>query len=130
MPTYAITSEAQRQTAMRDIARAPLGFTLTAKRNKRSLPQNARMWAMLTIVAKEVKWHGLTLSPEDWKLLFLEALGHEMRMVPNIDGNGFVNLGRSSSALSKDEMTALMDLIEAFAAQHGITLSMKDEVNG
>lgn len=128
MATYAVTSEAQRQTALRDISKAPLGFTLTAKRNKRSLPQNARMWAMLTIVAREVKWHGLTLAPEDWKLLFLEALGHEMRMVPNIEGNGFVNLGRSSSALSKDEMTALMDLIEAFAAQRGIDLKQKDEV--
>jgi hypothetical protein len=50
-----------------------------------------------------------------------------MRMVPNIDGNGFVNLGRSSSALSKDEMTALMDLIEAFAAQRGVDLGEKEK---
>ncbi|MEH6743865.1 recombination protein NinB [Hyphomonas sp.] len=128
MSTYRVTSEAQRQTALHDIRRAPLGFTLTAKRNKRSIPQNARMWAMLTIVAREVKWHGLTLSPEDWKLMFLEALGHEMRMVPNINGNGLVNLGRSSSALSKEQMTALMDLIDAFAAERGVTLNTKDEV--
>jgi len=42
-------------------------------------------------------------------------------MVPNIDGNGFVNLGRSSSDLSKAEMTDLIDLIHAFGANHGVT---------
>jgi hypothetical protein len=129
MPTYTVTSEAQRKTVLDAIQRAPLGFTVTAKRNKRSIPQNSRFWALLTIVAREVKWHGLRLSPEDYKLLFLEALGHEMRMVPNIDGNGFVNLGRSSSALSKDEMTALMDLIEAFAAQRGVDIGDKENEN-
>lgn len=126
MPTYLVTSEAQRQTVLDAIQRAPLGFTVTAKRNKRSIPQNSRFWAMLTIVAREVKWHGLRLSPEDWKLLFLEALVHEMRMVPNIEGNGFVNLGRSSSALSKEEMSDLMELIAAFAAERGVDLGEKE----
>lgn len=122
MATYTVTSEAQRQTALNDIRRAPLGFSLTARRKKRSIHQNDRMWAMLTIVSREVKWHGLALSPEDWKLMFLESLGHEMRMVPNIAGDGLVNLGRSSSALDRAEFTALMDLIEAFAAERGVNI--------
>jgi hypothetical protein len=122
MNTYRVTTEAQRRTVLDAIQRAPLGFVVAAKRNKRSIPQNARMWAMLTIIAREVKWHGLRLSPEDWKLLFLEALGHEMRMVPNIEGNGFVSLGRSSSALSKQEMSDLQELMSAFAAQRGVDM--------
>lgn len=128
MPTYSITTEAQRQTLIRDVLKAPLGFTVTAKRNKRSVPQNARMWALLTIISRGTKWHGLTLSEDDWKIVFLEALGHEMRMVPNIAGNGFVNLGRSSSALSKDEMSDLMELIAAFAAERGVVIEERVDV--
>lgn len=122
MNTYRVTTEAQRATVLDAIQRAPLGFVVTAKRNKRSTPQNSRMWALLTIISREVRWHGLRLSPDDWKLIFLSALGHEMRMVPNIDGTGFVNLGRSSSALSKSEMSDLMELISAFAAERGVDL--------
>jgi hypothetical protein len=88
---------------------------------KRTLPQNERMWAMLTDVARQVKWHGQKLSPDDWKVVFLSALKAELRMVPNLDGNGFVQLGRSSSALSVDEMSDLMALIEAFGAREGVT---------
>lgn len=121
--TYNVTSEGQRATVIADIRKAPLGFRIEAKRNKRSTPQNDRMWAMLTDVARQKQWHGVWLEPEDWKLIFLAGLNQELRIVPNLDGTGFVQLGRSSSKLTVEEMTALMDLIEAFAAQHGITLN-------
>jgi len=75
---------------------------------------------MLTDVAVQLKWHGQNLRPDDWKLVFLDALKRELRIVPNIDGTGFVNLSRSSSDLSKDEMSQLIDLISAFGAQHNV----------
>lgn len=120
--TYSVTTEAQRRTALDAITRAPLGFSVTCKRGKRSVPQNDLMWAMLTKLSKALAWHGQRLSPEDWKLVFMAGLNQEMRLVPNIDGNGLVNLGRSSSKLTKQEFTELIDLIEAFAAQHGVNL--------
>jgi hypothetical protein len=52
----------------------------------------------------------------------MAALNQELRLVPNINGNGFVQLGRSSSKLSKAEMSELMALIEAFAAERGVEL--------
>jgi hypothetical protein len=82
---------------------------------------------MLTDLAKQVKWHGLTLTPDDWKLIFLDALKREVRMVPNLDNNGFVNLGRSSSDLSKSEMGDLMELIEMFGAKHDVRFGGKEE---
>ena len=109
-----------RQRAVNWCQKAPEGTRLEFKAPKRTLPQNARMWAMLTDVAQQVPWHGLKLSPDDWKLIFLDALKREVRMVPNLEGNGFVSLGRSSSDLSKEEMGDLMTLIEAFGAQHGV----------
>ena len=88
---------------------------------KRSIPQNDRFWAMMTDVATQLVWHGQKLRPDDWKLVFLDALKREQRCVPNIDNDGFVNLGRSSSDLSKSEMSELIELIAAFGAQHGVT---------
>ena len=115
-----IHTEAIRHKAMIWVKSAPVGTRIEFKMSKRSLPQNDRMWAMLTDVATQLKWHGVTLAPDDWKLVFLDALKRELRVVPALDGRGMVNLGRSSSDLTKDEMTELMDLIEAFGARHGV----------
>jgi hypothetical protein len=89
---------------------------------RRTLDQNSRLWAMLTDISQQLLWHGQRLSTDDWKQVFLAALKQEMRMVPNLDGNGFVQLGRSSSDLSRQEMSDLMTIIEAFAARHGVKL--------
>jgi hypothetical protein len=115
-----INDETARKTAKHWAAIAPTGTRVEFKAPRRSLPQNDRMWAMLTDVATQLPWHGIKLSPDDWKLIFLDALKRELRMVPNLDGSGFVNLGRSSSDLSKEEMTDLIDLISAFGAEHNV----------
>lgn len=75
---------------------------------------------MLTDIAKQVPWHGLRMRPDDWKLVFLDGLKRETRMVPNMDGDGFVSLGWSSSDLSKSEMSDLIELIAMFGAKHGV----------
>jgi len=75
---------------------------------------------MLTDISKQMTWHGQRLRPDDWKLVFLDALNSEVRAVPNLSGNGFVNLGRSSSDLSKSEMSDLIELMFAFGAEHGV----------
>lgn len=105
------------------VSRAPDGTRLTFVGPKRSLPQNDRLHAALTAVASQATYHGLKLSVEDWKLLFLDALNREVRMVPNLDGNGFVNLGRSTSALSKEDFSGLIDIVQEWAARNGIELS-------
>lgn len=115
-----LRNKADRERASRWVEKAPFGTRVEFKASKRSLPQNDRMWAMLTDVAMQLNWHGISLTPDDWKLVFLDALKREARFVPNIDGAGFVNLGRSSSDLSKEEMSELIELIFAFGAQHGV----------
>lgn len=121
--TIIISSQAERARAAAWVSKAPWNTRLEFKEPKRSLPQNDRMWAMLTDLARQVPYHGIRLAADDWKLLFLDALKREVRMVPNLDGNGFVSLGRSSSDLSKAEMTDLIELIFAFGAQHGVVFA-------
>ena len=115
-----IGSERDRQRVAAWAVRAPWNTRVEFKAPKRTTDQNAKMWAMLTEVATQVPWHGLKLTPDDWKLIFLDALKREVRMVPNLDGNGFVSLGRSSSDLSKGEMGDLLELIHAFGARHSV----------
>jgi len=116
-----LRSTAERERAARYVAQAPSGTRVEFKAAKRSLPQNDFMWSMLTDLARELPWHGIKLTPDDWKLMFLDALKRELRIVPNLDGNGFVNLSRSSFDLSKNEMGDLLELIREFGARHGIT---------
>jgi len=121
-------NDAMRAKAIDWIRRAPKDTRVEFRGPKRTLDQNARLWAMLTEVSGQLQWHGQRLTPEDWKQVFLAALKQELRIVPNIHGDGFVQLGRSSSDLSKEEMSDLMTIIEAFAARYGVKLNARDEV--
>jgi len=109
-----------RRRASDWVAAAKDGTRIEFKGPKRTLPQNDRMWAMLTDISSQVKWHGVRLLPDDWKLLFMAAMKRELRIVPNLDGTGFVNIGQSSSDLSVAEMSDLMELISAFGSAHGV----------
>lgn len=123
-----LATEQDRLRAAKWITQAPPGTRVEFKKPRRSIPQNDRMWAMLTDVAGQLPWHGLKLTPQDWKYIFLDALKREVRAVPNIDGTGFVNIGRSSSDLSRAEMTDLIELIAAFGANHSVTFHEPEAV--
>ena len=123
-----IRTDADRRRIAYWASQAPIGTRVEFKAHKRTLPQNDRLWAMLTDIAMQLKWHGQRLDTNDWKLIFLDALRREVRVVPNIDGNGFVNLGRSSSDLSKEEMTDLIELMSEFGARHGVRFNDPAEV--
>ena len=115
-----LDTPADRAKATAWVQKAPVGTRVEFKAAKRTLPQNDRMWAMLTDIAQQLAWHGTKLRPDEWKLVFLDALKREVRAVPNIDGNGFVNIGTSSSDLSKGEMSDLIEIMIAFGDKHGV----------
>jgi hypothetical protein len=114
-----LNTVADREKAVTWVNKAPARTRVEFKAAKRTLPQNDRMWAMLTDISVQVEWHGSKLSPDDWKLIFLDALKREARATINLDGNGFVNLTRSSD-LSKDEMSDMIELMFKFGAEHNV----------
>jgi hypothetical protein len=123
-----LVDDDQRRRAMHWCRHLPAGTRVDFKGPLRSLLQNDRMWAMLTDVATQKLWHGVKLSPADWKLLFMDALKREIRAIPNLDNTGFVNVGSSSSDLSKEEMGDLMTLITMFGDKHGVLWTDPKEV--
>ena len=90
-------------------------------KNRRSIGQNALMWALLGDISRQVEWHGQKLSKKDWKWIFTAAIRRQ-RMVPALDG-GVVYLGEPTSGMSKKEMTDLIDLILSFGADHDVAWS-------
>ena len=116
-------SDAMKARAIDWIRKAKKETRVEFKGPKRTLPQNDKMWAMLTDVATQLRWHGKPMVADDWKKVFLDGLNREMRLVPNLDGTGWVNLSNSSSDLSVEEMTNLIELIYAFGANHGVVWS-------
>lgn len=118
-----IWSDADRAKARQWLSKATRGMRITFAEAKRTNDQNAALWPLLSQISVALPWHGQRLTPEDWKTLFMAALNTEMRMVPNLNNNGFVALGRSTSKLSKGEFSQLLELIHAFAAEHGVVFS-------
>lgn len=88
----------------------------------RNLNQNAAMWAALADIAEQIDWHGIKLTPEEWKDLLSAGL-RKSKVVPNIDGTGFVIVGQRTSELSVKQMGDLLELIHAFGAEHGVRFS-------
>lgn len=93
-------------------------LVIEVKEKTRSTEQNARMWALLTDVSRQVDWYGQKLTPEEWKDVFSASL-KKQKAVPGLDG-GFVILGQRTSKMSIREMADLMTLIEAFGAEQGV----------
>ena len=119
--TVTLNSKQRREQAARWVWSAPDGTRITFQEAKGTDAQRRLMWDLLTDVARQVLWHGQRLSADDWKLIFMAGLNQELRLVPNLEGNGFVNLGRSSERLSVKEKSDLIDIILAFGAREGVT---------
>ena len=108
-----------RQNAIRAVQEAPDGWMVQISEPTRSGEQNSRLWASLTEISKQVDWYGKKLTPEDWKHIFTSSL-KKLEVVPNLEGNGFVALGLSTSKMTKKELSDLLELIYAFGSERGV----------
>ncbi len=113
-------SQFDRAKAINFIRQAPEGTRMELKAAKRSLPQNDRMWAMLTDIATQKEHNGRKYTSDQWKVIFMAACGREVQFIPGLDGKTFLPWGQSSSDLSKSEMTALIDFMHAWGAENGV----------
>jgi hypothetical protein len=94
---------------------------VTVKTDSRSLAQNRIMWSVLEDLSQQVPWFGKRLTADGWKD-FITAHLNGQELVPNMDGTGFVALGKgkSTSDMTIAEMTAVIDLGHAFGDDKGV----------
>jgi hypothetical protein len=102
-------------------------MVVEVKPETRSLAQNALLWATLDDISKQVDWYGRKLTAEEWKHVFTASLAKQ-DVVPGIDG-GFVVLGKSTSKMTKGEMSELQGLMHAFGAQKGVRFTAPEYVD-
>lgn len=125
MKVFVLANVSARSNALAAVRSAPDGVMVTIKPPTRTSEQSAKMWAMLHEIAESVVWHGRKLDAESWKNVFTSSI-RKLDVVPNLDGTGFVALGQSSSRMSKQEFSDLLELITAFGVQHDVKFKEPD----
>ena len=116
---------AQRRKAIDAINGAPENYVVEIKQRTRSLDQNSMLWRLLTITSQNVPWQvngsKVMLSPDDWKDIVTASLHQEHRIARGIRG-GFVMLGKSTSRMTVDQMTQMIEFLYAFLAENGVVV--------
>lgn len=104
-------------------AEHPVEIIVRPVKSRRTLIQNAKMWAMLADVARQVQWpvNGVmqNLDAEDWKALITAATRQEIRMAAGLSG-GVVMLGVSTRKMTVAEMGDVIEYLYAFGAERGV----------
>lgn len=98
---------------------------VTIRTDTRSLAQNRLMWSILGDLSRQVEWaKGKRLTAEGWKD-YLTAHLQGQDLVPNMDGDGFVAIGRGkgTSDMTVAEMTSVIDLGRMFGDARGVNWS-------
>ncbi len=123
---YQLSHDNARRNAAQSCMSAPDGYMVIVQPRSRSLDQNACLWALLTDLSRKLQWpvdgQMVSLTPEEWKHVMSAGLKRHQRVAMGIDG-GFVVLGQSTSKMTKAEMSELLELIHAFAAERGAELN-------
>lgn len=123
---YQLSHATARRNAANAVMQAADGYLVEIKPRTRTLDQNACLWALLTELSKKLQWpvdgRMVSLTPEEWKHVMSAGLKRHQRVAMGIDG-GFVVLGQSTSKMTKAELSELLELIHAFAAERGVELN-------
>jgi hypothetical protein len=120
-PIFLIGST-QKQYACQLINEAPADFVAIIRQKTRSDVQNAKLHAMLTDLQRAdtpISHHSI----EDLKLIFLQALRAESRVLPTLDGKGMFPIGQRTSTLTKAQFAALIEIIYAYCAPYEVKWS-------
>lgn len=124
--TIKLASKAHRDRAASLIYQVPQGYCVSIGEETRTQEQNRLMWPLIADIQAQVP-ETATYSADDMKLRFLNALGQEMRFLPELEGSGMFPVGQRSSTLSKSQFTALIELLFAYGAKHGVRWSDKSQ---
>lgn len=118
---FLLSDYRQRQLASEAIFAAPDWSRVELKGKRRTLGQNGKFWAMMGEISEGQTYHGRILTPHRWAKLFMDALNREADLVPNLDGNGSVDIGMSTSDLDTRDFSDLIEAVYEWSSRNGIT---------
>jgi hypothetical protein len=95
---------------------------ITIERERRSTDQNAKLWPMLSDMASQVEWFGKKHTKEQWKDIVTGTFcGCEF--VPNLQKDGLVMIGASTSKMDKATFSQLIEYIYAAGIELNVAWS-------
>jgi hypothetical protein len=126
--------QARRGAAEYALRHAPDGWRVKFTPPAKSRDQEERYHAMIGDIARQYEFMGQRLRTEDMKRLLVDAfarvmreagtpLHHDGRILPSLDGRGFVQLGCQTKEFRKTEASQFIEYLLAFGAENGIVWS-------
>ena len=99
------------------------------KKTKRSTLQNALLHAVLTDIAKQVKWHGQSFDVITWKRLcmasWLREKNEQPQLIPALDGKGFDIIFERTSQLNTKDCADFCTWCLAFGDENNVNFKMR-----
>ena len=113
-----LSTERGRMRAHMLIDKAPSDWLCQVSAPKRTMPQNDKLWAMLTDISI-AKPLGRKMTPEQWKAVMMAACGWEVQFLEGLDGQPFP-AGFRTSKMNKQQMADLITFIQATGDGWGV----------
>ena len=127
---FKLFSPRQRSLAIDAVRNAPEHYLVEIKPRTRSIDQNALLWRLLTLASRHISWSvngsEVMLSPDEWKDVVTASLHQEHRIARGIRG-GFVMLGKSTSRMSVEQMTQMIEFLYSFLAENGVVVDVQEQ---
>lgn len=103
-------------------------WTLELRERTRTDEQNDALHGLIDqILPQRPTLAGVTMDKVTYKAIFMQALGHEMRMLPTLDGKSFFPLGLSTSKLTVSQFSELIEYVLSWCAEQGLKVQHFDE---
>lgn len=107
----------------------PLELLIRPKRQTRSMLQNSLLHAVLTDIAKQVKWHGQAFDVVTWKRLcmasWLREKNEQPQLIPALDGKGFDIIFERTSQLNTKDCADFCTWCIAFGDENNVNFKMR-----
>ena len=107
----------------------PLELLIRPKRQTRSMLQNSLLHAVLTDIAKQVKWHGQSFDVVTWKRLcmasWLREKNEQPQLIPALDGKGFDIIFERTSQLNTKDCADFCTWCIAFGDENNVNFKMR-----
>lgn len=116
-------SNRQKAHAYVERALAVGDMALEIRPRKRTDEQNDALHGLIAQILRQRPVHnGVKMDLPLYKATFMQALGEEVRFVPTLEGDGLFPLGLSTSKLTKQRFSDLIELILAWSAREGLQI--------
>jgi hypothetical protein len=95
---------------------------------RRSIDQNSLYHALIQEIAEQASHLGSKWDAESWKRLLLDKFAKETgkargRVIPNLDGDGVVEIGLQSRKFTKQDASEFVEWLYAWCSENGVELT-------